>query len=142
MNSLGLLTQSIPVANSVVQQAVYVAMVKIARDFTDHDIQQKYLNACARFRFPYWDPCLPRQTSSPFGQADFGVPKIVSTRIVHVRKPDNPELLVPLDNPLYAFNFPTEVQPLDNPDFSWGEQGNVRSLQRPLSRNSSKSRVV
>jgi hypothetical protein len=113
----------------VFQQAVYVAMVKIAKDFKDHDTQQRYLNACERFRFPYWDPCLPRQT---INQAEFGVPKIVSSPSVYVKKSDNPEVLTPVNNPLYAFKFPTAVQPLDNSDFSWGQDANVSSPSRPL----------
>ena len=119
----------------ILQQAVYVAMVKIANQFTDQTIQQNYLDACARFRFPYWDPCLPRETST---QAQFGVPRIVSSPSVYVRKPANPELLVQVDNPLYSFKFPTAVQPLNNPDFSWEQKDlanpNVRHSPRPLSR--------
>lgn len=104
-------------------------MVKIAKDFKYHDTQKRYLDACMRFRFPYWDPCLPRQT---INHTDFGIPKIVSSPSVYVRQVDSPEELTPVKNPLYAFNFPTAVQSLDNSDFSWGQDANVRSPSGPL----------
>ncbi len=100
-------------------------MIDIAKQFTDHNTQQNYLTACARFRFPYWDPCLPRKT---FTGSEFGVPKIVASPLVYVRMPDNPEVLVPRDNPLYSYKFPVDFQPLDNKAFLWDKfTENVRS---------------
>ena len=116
----------------MIKQAVYVAMLGIAKQFTDHATQQKYLNACARFRHPYWDPCLPRQTGTKY---EFGVPQIVSSPQVCVRWPSDPETLVPVDNPLYAYNFPKEVQSDDHHDFRWKQLPNVRHSQRPRASN-------
>jgi hypothetical protein len=117
-------------------------MVKIAKSFHDEGTRQIYLDACSRFRFPYWDPCLPRQliddlSGVPADSArfhhEFGIPKIVSTRRVYLRKPENPEILVEEDNPLYQYRFPTDFQAPNNPQSFWNHKlGNVRSSSSHL----------
>ena len=111
----------------MLKQAVYVAMLRIAKMFTDHATQQKYLNACSRFRFPYWDPCIPRQTGTRY---EFGIPQIVSRRQVYVRWPSDPETLALVNNPLHAYNFPKEVQSEDSEDFRWGLISNVSPAKK------------
>jgi Common central domain of tyrosinase len=112
------------------EQAVYVEMVKKAHEYSDESTQKKYLEACSRFRFPYWDPCLPRQLfPDPNTELDdtsgipyeFGIPKIVSARKVFLRKPQNPDQLIEEDNPLYQFRFPDglEIESQDNPNAFW-----------------------
>lgn len=103
-------------------------MLGYAKQFTDHATQERYLNACARFRFPYWDPCLPRQTGTRY---EFGIPQIVSSRQVWVRWPSDPETLVPVENPLWSYKFPKEVQSDDHDDFRWQQIPNVRYSKRP-----------
>lgn len=97
-------------------------MVNIAKQYTDPGTQQKYLSACERFRYPYWDPCIPRKTST---QSQFGIPVIVSRPKVFVKWPKSPNDLTEVDNPLFSFKFPESVQPRNNQDFLWGQNSNV-----------------
>jgi hypothetical protein len=98
-------------------------MVGIAKQYRDDATKQRYLNACAKFRFPYWDPCLPRQTGYKY---EFGIPQIVSSPQVWVRWPSDPETLVAEDNPLCSYKFPKEVQSDNHHDFHWETMSNVR----------------
>jgi hypothetical protein len=101
-------------------------MLKVARSFDGEDAKQKYLNACERFRFPYWDPCLPRdvgfERESDRPLPEFGVPRIVSTRKVYLRKPHSPIVLSLEDNPLYQYKFPREFQYPRNLDSFWNHR--------------------
>jgi hypothetical protein len=111
-------------------------MVDIAGQFKDEATKQKYLKACERFRYPYWDPCTPRQIymDRDDRRNEYGIPLIVSRPSVHVRRPTNPEILEEIPNPLYQYTFPTVEQSIDNKDFLWERlaagRGNVRQSQR------------
>jgi tyrosinase len=103
-------------------------MVNKAREYNDETIQKKYLDAASRFRFPYWDPCLPRQLKKGLdGDShdssgvpnEFGVPMIVSSPKVFVRFPESPDQLTSVDNPLYQYNFPDSYHYPNNPGSFW-----------------------
>lgn len=120
---------------TMMEQAVYVEMLQVARSFDGQDAKQKYLNACERFRFPYWDPCLPREVDfereSGRSRPEFGVPRIVSSRKVYLRKPHSPNVLSLEDNPLYQYKFPSEFQYPRNLDSFWNHRSSNELFNSP-----------
>lgn len=70
----------------------------------------------ARFRIPYFDPFLPRQRVS--GGYKYGLPIIFMLPQIKVHRPGTPDSSwVPIDNPLYQFNFPQN----DTRGFDWNQ---------------------
>lgn len=116
-------------------------MVKAAEEYSDEQWRQSYLEACSRFRFPYWDPCILRKviyesSDDPMTIEDgFGVPLIVSSQKVWLRWPHNPDTLTEEDNPLYQYKFP-EIDRSSEEDIQywrsfWGNRPrNVREEQK------------
>jgi hypothetical protein len=106
-------------------------MVQLANSCTDEAWKTRFIEACERFRFPYWDPCIPRQLNGkkPEGSDlpfQFGVPSIVSTEKVYVRRPERPNKLEVLNNPLFQYNFPEDYHYPHNPHGFWVvNSGNV-----------------
>jgi tyrosinase len=103
-------------------------MVNQALKYTDESTKTKYLEACDRFRLPYWDPCLPRQlgedhsndlSSSSTLPYEFGIPKIVSKPKVFVKKQESSSELSEVDNPLYQYKFPENFRYPNNTDLFW-----------------------
>lgn len=113
-----------------IQQAVYAEVLKQANAFEDDQTKERYLKAASRFRFPYWDPCLPRQLDGPIPKVErqptslpyeFGIPRMISNPEVYLRFPNSPGELVKVDNPLYQYKFPKELQDPDNSGGFWEE---------------------
>lgn len=89
------------------EQSVFLQMISIAKVFPPQH-QKKYLNACERFGIPYWDPFLPRRkVMNKYGYsiAKCGVPVILSSYDVRIKTPRQPDQLVNVANPLYAYKF-------------------------------------
>jgi len=113
-------------------------MTAVASKYTDDASRKKYQNACTRFRFPYWDPCIPRQlldspleisAGSRLSNHEFGIPMIVSCPKVFVRRPEAPDILEKIDNPLFQYKFPQAFHYPNNPGYFWDQAGqNVRLL--------------
>ena len=89
--------------------------------------KRKYQDAARRFRLPFWDPFMPRNKrdkSEP--KSIWGMPKILSAERVWVRRPDNPDKLIDIANPLASFAFPSEDDYRKAPGrkvISWGRDG-------------------
>lgn len=85
-------------------------MVKQAKLFKSPADQQKYAQAAARYRLPYWDPIMPRNEISARDDPTtiWGLPKIFAQQTVFLKTPASPTKYVPTDNPLYSFKFPTD----------------------------------
>ena len=86
-------------------------MREVAGLYKDEEQRRKYLNAAARFRLPFWDPCMPRNqldSTSKLKETIFGVPEILRAKTVFVKHWDKtqPE---EMDNPLQSFSFPKET---------------------------------
>ena len=103
-------------------------MVNKALKYSDETTRKSYLEACSRFRFPYWDPCIPRQLEGHHAHDsnhssnlphEFGIPKIVSSPKVFVRYPETPGELSEVDNPLYQYKFQEDFHYPNNPDSFW-----------------------
>lgn len=122
-------------------------MLEIVKGYKDEATRLKYLSACERFRYPYWDPCTPRQTAVERNRIngrpnEFGIPLIVSRKTVYVRRPETPEKLEEIPNPLHQYKFPKQVQSQGEKegDFFWtglaethdGKEVNVRYHPRYL----------
>ncbi|KAK4958258.1 hypothetical protein LTR10_004684 [Elasticomyces elasticus] len=119
------------------EQAVYNNMVAIAQSYADQTWQKTYLDACDRFRLPYWDVCMPRNNTSDGATAKvkaakgniwrWGFPKVLKTKNVFVRFPNSPDQLTSMANPLYQFSFPssTEVKTAGDSrsQISWQDAG-------------------
>ena len=95
-----------------VQQAVSNKVQSIAAQYKDEDQKILYGKAADRFRLPFWDPCLPRNgvdKQAPLYNGVhaevWGLPKILGTETVWVRRPGKTEL-EEMANPLYRFKFP------------------------------------
>ena len=105
-------------------------MVRIANQYQDEALRKVYLEACSRFRFPYWDPCIPRhvldQRVGATTRLEFGIPLIVSTPEVYFREPHTPDTVTLRPNPLYRFNFPKDFQAATDKDSFWNpKSGNA-----------------
>lgn len=112
-------------------------MLEIAEGFTDDATKQKYLSACERFRYPYWDPCIARQTTLEKDSDhpnEYGIPVIVSSPNVYVRRPGKPDSLELIPNPLYEYKFPKQEQSVNNTDFLWADLAKDRRIGRSLRR--------
>ncbi|KAI9692221.1 MAG: hypothetical protein M1822_006451 [Bathelium mastoideum] len=99
---------------AMMEQAIYLRMVKIAGDFHD---SKDHLDAAQKFRLPYWDYYRPRdygvtfpgvirgkQTSFPY---EFNIPQIFNLEKVVVRAAPEGNKKT-LSNPLCSFWFPFE----------------------------------
>ncbi|KAK2042757.1 Di-copper centre-containing protein [Colletotrichum somersetense] len=89
---------------------VYVAQFEQALYLHAAEISPKLKAQAAldRFRIPYFDPFLPRQKLATGDTYTYGIPVIFSLPQIRVRRPENPSSWVPMSNPLYQFNFPTD----------------------------------
>ncbi len=86
----------------------------LAEQFENVDKNEKvrYRNAAIRFRLPFWDPFMPRNTPQPGDKTTiWGLPKILSQAEVWVRRPGSPSSpseLETIANPLAYFTFPSD----------------------------------
>src|SRR5215469_6333817 len=122
-------------------------MLKIVNQYQDPSVRERYHTACSRFRFPYWDPCIPRHlddeqpTSSDALETypyNFGVPLLVSRETVFLRFPKNPDELTPYSNPLHHYEFPEDQRyRSDNPEAFWPLKSNNVGFSPSLSLSSS-----
>ncbi|KAF4626854.1 hypothetical protein G7Y89_g11303 [Cudoniella acicularis] len=93
-------------------QAISDKMHDIANQFTQEPDKSLYLKAAERFRFPYWDPCMPRNNVT--NNADtpdekiWGIPKILSVPEVWIRRP-NSAVLIKIVNPLHWLKFQNDA---------------------------------
>ncbi|KAF4827508.1 Tyrosinase [Colletotrichum tropicale] len=83
------------------EQALYLHAAEIAP-------RLRAQGALDRFRIPYFDPFLPRQKATGGDVYTYGIPIIFTLPQIQVRRPENPTKWVPMTNPLYQFNFPTD----------------------------------
>ena len=98
------LKPSIFALTDTLKQALYLLASDIAPKILG-DAAQGVLD---RFRVPYWDPLLPRQKLLDFDTYVYGIPIIFTVPQILVRRPESPDTLKPMENPLYRFNFPKE----------------------------------
>jgi len=112
-------------------------MLKIANQYKDPSVRERYHIACSRFRFPYWDPCIPRHLDEKPTHSDalethsynFGLPLLVSRETVFLRFPKSPDDLTPFSNPLHHYNFPEDQRNRsDNPEAFWSLKSNNVSV--------------
>ena len=86
-------------------------MLEIANEFNDKDktLGARYLDACAKFRLPYWDIVMPRRERQPGAPpaSIWATPQLLAKQQVYVRLPKDPKNLVPINNPMYSFAFPS-----------------------------------
>jgi len=107
------------------EQALFLRMSAIADSYPESH-RQIYQAAVLKFGLPYWDPFLPRQQlmnvhGYPFYRT--GLPIIMTVPHVRVRKPDSPEDLINMPNPLYRFEFPEETSKWNNQGpFHWADK--------------------
>ena len=96
-------------------------MFAIANEYTDKAIKAGYLEAVTRFRFPYWDPWMPRRHAdiNKDWNGLFGVPEIVRAEEVFVRRPQAPKVLEPIDNPLFRYKVPSDDSVRDIARIDW-----------------------
>jgi len=93
------------------KQAVANKIQDIANQFKTEPEKSVYQQAAKRFRLPFWDPYLPRNKvarTATVNEKIWGFPKILTAKDVWVKRPNSAEL-VPMANPLYAFNFPNQA---------------------------------
>ena len=91
----------------MLEQTIYLKMFEIAEQYPEPH-RRRYTDAAARFGLPYWDPTLPRRrVTNRYGYPIFkcGVPIIMMILRVMVRTPDHPNELIPVENPLYGYEF-------------------------------------
>ena len=111
------------------QQAIYNQMIKEANEYHG-DYKKTYLDAASRFKLPYWDISMPRNSDDSKAtpkakQRDawrWGLPEILKRPKVYVRTYDAPEELQERDNPLYSFSFPKKLEFKDvknRPQIPW-----------------------
>jgi hypothetical protein len=91
-------------------------MVNQANNFKDQADKDKYLDAAARFRLPYWDPIMPRNERAPGERLDtvWGLPQLFKQKDVFVRTPASPKDFTQIENPMYCFKFPTKDEWKEN----------------------------
>lgn len=109
-------------------------MLKTANQYQDPSVRERYHTACSRFRFPYWDPCIPRQLDDEqptrsdaleIHPYNFGVPLLVSRETVFLRFPKSPDELTQSSNPLHHYDFPEDRRyRSDNPEALWPLKSN------------------
>ena len=85
-------------------------MREVAGFYEDDEQRQRYLNAAARFRLPFWDPLMPRNKLDKTKKLEtmFGIPEILRVKEVFVKHWDK-DGPAKIDNPLEKFSFPNET---------------------------------
>jgi tyrosinase len=81
------------------QQALFLHAAEIAKALGQEE------TVLPKFRIPYFDPLLPREKLIDQEQYTYGIPVVLMTKTVMVRRPGKTDY-EPMDNPLYQFNFP------------------------------------
>lgn len=112
---------------SMMEQTICLKMHFLAREYPE-PYRKEYIDAAYRFRMPYLDPfvarvlCEPTAKLSIFRSATWqcGAPQILSSKVVTVRMPKDPNFPLLIDNPLYSYEFPQQAsgQPLFNFDYN------------------------
>ncbi len=98
-------------------------MREIADLYKDEGEMQKYQNAAARFRLPFWDPFMPRniiEKTAKLKETIFGVPQILRKKTVFVKHWNSTEL-EEMANPLESFFFPSEETLVSKGRTTWSE---------------------
>lgn len=86
-------------------------MVNQANKFQNQADRTKYLDACARFRLPYWDPLMPRKKQKGTDISTvWGLPELFKRPQVYLKTPGSPNKFVLTTNPMFQFIFPTETE--------------------------------
>lgn len=102
-------------------------MYAIANSYNDESTKAGYLEAVRRFRFPYWDPWMPRRKADPHNNWNglFGVPEILRAQEVFVRRPEAPNGLQQMDNPLYRYTVPDNNSVRSVARIPWDKQNTM-----------------
>ena len=106
-------------------------MHEVAGLYKDEEQRRRYLNAAARFRLPFWDPCMPRNqldSNSKLKETIFGVPEILRAKTVFVKHWDETEP-EEMANPLQSFSFPSETTLEAKGRLTWTESDWMRYIQ-------------
>lgn len=104
---------------TVLQQAWYLAVTEVINDFPSNQ-QQRWRNAAATLRMPYWDWAQDPGSNNPT------VPTLIRDQRVWVTKPEG---RVEIDNPIYSFSWGNtmDAEMGGGPWDSW-----PRTLRRPV----------
>lgn len=104
---------------AVFEQAWYLAVTEVINDFPSNQ-QQRWRNAAATLRMPYWDWAQDPGTNNPT------VPTLIRDQRVWVTKPEG---RVEIDNPIYSFSWGNtmDAEMGGGPWDSW-----PRTLRRPV----------
>ncbi|KAI9804942.1 MAG: hypothetical protein M1833_006245 [Piccolia ochrophora] len=95
-------------------------MHDIANQYRESSENEKYNRVADQFRFPYWDPLMPRKpVERGVWTSRFGIPRIFEAENVMVRRPEDPKRLVSMKNPLYQFEFPDPSELGQKPPIDW-----------------------
>ena len=87
---------------------IHNEMINQANKFQDQTEKQKYLDAAAKFRLPYWDMFMPRNKQQGNDMTTiFGLPQLLKAENVFLKEPGAPKEFVSRPNPMYKFVFPT-----------------------------------
>lgn len=122
------------------ETAIYSTMQRIASQHESQDDKERYLDAAARFRLPYWDPVMPRNKLRAGAELKsvWCLPQLFGTPNVFVRLPESPDTLTKISNQMFQYSFPTEDewnQPKDTarPELDMGALGfnPTHTVKRP-----------
>lgn len=97
-------------------------MVEQAKAYPDEKQRKTYLDAAARFRFPYWDLIMPRKEETNSDPTTiWGCPEIFKAKDVYVKLPgDDPAKdekgFSKRKNPLAFFTFPNDEERRQHPE--------------------------
>ena len=97
-------------------------MVKQAKAYLDEKQRKTYVDAAARFRFPYWDLIMPRNEETNSDPTTiWGGPEIFKAEDVYVKLPgDDPAKeekgFSKIKNPLASFTFPNDQERQQHPE--------------------------
>ena len=97
-------------------------MVRQANDYSDKEQRQTYLDAAARFRFPYWDLIMPRKDETNSDPTTvWGCPDIFRAEDVYVKLPKGDSAkdekgFSKIRNPLACFTFPNAQEREQHPE--------------------------
>ncbi|KAL9612930.1 MAG: hypothetical protein Q9167_002513 [Letrouitia subvulpina] len=140
------------------EQSVFNEMYRIAKMYPENADKEcsrtYYLTAAKSFRLPYWDPWMPRYSSNGSegstngGGTWFGLPAILKAQEVFVRRPEKPNDLVEIDNPLYHYKVPRHRDLLSEATVGWtdfyqaAEGLDFHTIRNPSSQRSRKNNDV
>ncbi|KAI9789436.1 MAG: hypothetical protein M1835_001679 [Candelina submexicana] len=117
------------------EQAVANRMAAIANEYPQ-ETRAKYQSAADRFRLPFWDPLLPRNSvpqSTAVDPTIWGLPKILGAKFVWVQRPKGSKL-EHIPNPLYSFNIPSDevLKKKGRIPIDWPKNGDEKPAVGPI----------